>query len=363
MITSDPVTNPMERPAYSNVAFTMFMMAIEHVTGRKYTQLVDQVVSTPLGLFNTFPSPGDDEKAVIPPGENSWGSDYQYNAPGGGLVSCLSDLGVFAHALLSRNLSLTLAQHDAWLKPVSFTGSLHSASGSPWEIFRADDLTPEHPHVVNIYAKGGGAMSYRSHLAVVDEYGVGIVILTAGPMHALTALADAVVATLLPAIDEVSRVEAEESYARTFTSTSCNSSTSATLTLDNDSLVLTTLTHNKKDILEAIISLWNLTMGVYVAPISPTIRVFPSEVSAQTTLNGSIVTKEVWVLWPELEYALDSDLPSAGMARRDCLAWTIGDWVHYGGEALDRVVFYRDEMGSVVGFEVPFLRSGILRPE
>ena len=81
MIAQYPVTAPMERPAYSNIAFTIFAMALEEATGKNYTQLVADILSKPLGLENTLPSPGDDKKAVIPPGESSWGSDYGYNVP------------------------------------------------------------------------------------------------------------------------------------------------------------------------------------------------------------------------------------------------------------------------------------------
>lgn len=81
MAKSYPVVAPVERPAYSNVAFTLFVMAIEEVTGKNYTQLVEGIVAKPLDLQNTMPSPGDDTRAVIPPGDSSWGADYGNNAP------------------------------------------------------------------------------------------------------------------------------------------------------------------------------------------------------------------------------------------------------------------------------------------
>lgn len=71
----------MERPAYSNIAFVVFTMALQEATGKNYTELVADIVSKPLDLRSTLPSPGDDDKAVIPPGESSWGADYGYNAP------------------------------------------------------------------------------------------------------------------------------------------------------------------------------------------------------------------------------------------------------------------------------------------
>lgn len=205
-------------------------------------------------------------------------------------------------------------------------------------------------------------MAYRSQLSVVDEYGVGLVMLTAGPMHALTTIADAVIATFIPAVDKVAREQAGEMYARTFTGREGNTTVSARLKQDDDSLVLSSLERDGKDILGGITQIWNLTLGTYVAPISPTIRAFPSELTSNATLHGKPVTKQAWRLWPELETDAGSELPSAGVAAKDCVAWTIGDWVYYGGEALDRIEFYMGEDGSVVGMEVPFLRSGVLRP-
>jgi CubicO group peptidase (beta-lactamase class C family) len=71
----------MERPAYSNIAFSVMMLALQEQMGKNYTQLVRDVITVPLDMPNTMVSPGQDEKAVIPPVENSWGSDYRVNAP------------------------------------------------------------------------------------------------------------------------------------------------------------------------------------------------------------------------------------------------------------------------------------------
>jgi CubicO group peptidase (beta-lactamase class C family) len=81
MRESYPQTTPNERPAYSNMAFVLLGMALEECTGKAYAQLLEDIVSGPLKMTNTFPSPGDDGKAVIPPGDSSWGSDYKLNTP------------------------------------------------------------------------------------------------------------------------------------------------------------------------------------------------------------------------------------------------------------------------------------------
>ncbi|KAK5995364.1 Beta-lactamase-like protein [Cladobotryum mycophilum] len=361
MLDSYPVTAPMERPAYSNVAFTIFIMALEEATGKNYSQMVDEFVVKPLDLKNTLPSPGDDKKAVIPPGESSWGADYGYNAPGGGLVSSLSDLSKFTHALLSRTLDLTPTQIRQWLKPQSFSGGPYSSVGMPWEIYRPLNLTPEHPHAITIYGKGGGAQAYRSQLEVIDEYGLGLVIMTAGPMQALTLITDALLATIVPAVDKVSRDQAKQ-HSRKFSGKGENGTGfESTLVQDKDSLVLKSIHSGTSDLLKGLVKIWNLTIGEYVGTINPTVRLFPSDLNNKATIDEKNVTREVWHLWPQADSSPASELPGAGTQDSDCITWTIGDWAHYGGEPMDRVLFYKED-GKVVGFELPFLRSGILRP-
>lgn len=81
MLESYPVAAPESRPVYSNIAFTLIVYAIQEQTGQDYVQLLRQFVTEPLGLLNTMVSPGNDDRAVIPPIDNSWGSDYKDNAP------------------------------------------------------------------------------------------------------------------------------------------------------------------------------------------------------------------------------------------------------------------------------------------
>jgi hypothetical protein len=79
-------------------------------------------------------------------------------------------------------------------------------------------------------------------------------------------------------------------------------------------------------------------------------------------LDGKDVTKEVWRLWPDLLSGEGSGLPGSGLDRSNCGGWMLGDWVHYGGEPMDRAIFYKDNHGEIIGFEIPILRSGFLSP-
>ncbi|KAJ3475012.1 hypothetical protein NLG97_g9610 [Lecanicillium saksenae] len=360
---SYPVIAPGSRPAYSNAAFALIALAVEAHTGMNYTQQVEELLSKPFGLTATRPSPGNDSKAVIPPGQSSWGADYGINAPQGGLVSSIADLSKLAHAILSRTAALSPAQTRQWLKPSSYAGSMSSSVGMPWEIRRYANLTVDNPHPVTVYSKGGGAQQYRSQFSLVDEYGLGIVVLTAGDMHALTYIYDAVLSVLVSAADKVTRKHAKAEYARQFSnrgSQTPNSTVMVEFTLDDDSLILSAMSRGSSDILEGWIKVFSESLGMFGPKISGTVRLFPTELNEKVTLDGEVVTKEVWRLWPDLVAPTAVDLPGSGLANGDCLGWTLGDWIHYGGEPLDRVIFYR-KGSHVASFEVPFLRSGMMK--
>lgn len=79
--TSEPVTPVNSRPVYSQLSFLVFALCLEKATGKNYTQLLEETVIQPLNLTNTGVSPGNLDKAVVPPGMSSWGSDTGYNAP------------------------------------------------------------------------------------------------------------------------------------------------------------------------------------------------------------------------------------------------------------------------------------------
>lgn len=91
------------------------------------------------------------------------------------------------------------------------TGSVENLVGRPWEIQRTASLVPDNPHTVDIFGKSGGAPGYIAQISLVDEYGVGFVILTAGPLESATAsiLIDALIDSLIPAIDEETRMQAQ----------------------------------------------------------------------------------------------------------------------------------------------------------
>ncbi|KAK3291034.1 beta-lactamase/transpeptidase-like protein [Chaetomium fimeti] len=378
LLTADPQALPQARPVYSNIAYTILAYAIEAATGKDYTAQLHDYLTSPLGMASTIATPGNDSRAVIPPGESTWGSDYGDNAPGGGLVSTLADLTSFVRAILARDAALgTPAEIRQWLQPRTFSGSRSSAVGLPWEMFRPeprllfpgyDAETGEGGHTVTIHAKDGAAYGYHARIALLDEYGVGLVLLTAGNQDALGEVYDAALTGLVPALDAVARQQAVEEYGGVFAGVSTEETgavpVNATVELDGSSLRLMGLHRKGSDILAALQELWGVTLSEFLPSLDMTgvYRLYPTGIERKAVLaDGREVVEEDWRVWWEVEYTSQTDMPGNGLSESDCLTWTLADWMYYGSQSADRVMFVKDaETGSVLGLDAPFLRTGIM---
>ncbi|KAH7230871.1 beta-lactamase/transpeptidase-like protein [Fusarium solani] len=362
-----PVAKPASRPFYSTISFHIFIHAIQEATGKNYTQLVKELVTERLAMSSTLESPGSDARAVIPPVENFWGKTYSYYSAGAGLVSTLSDLSVFFHSILDRSILDTETDVLAWLKPSSSTGSPYALVGMPWEIYRTQTLTPRHPHTIDLYAKGGAAQGYRSQVAVIDEYGVAIVLLTAGPPKAANFIYNAVLETLVPAIDEAARDQGL-AYTGTFVDNRSKSDAAITVTISQDvnSTILAGLEYNGTDMMASYREIFYRNIGKTLDMLPTVARIYPLDIITNSTTkqgNGyeKKVLREEWRIDWDLVTNTATELPGAGVSMNECLYWVAGDWTYYGNESLDRLVFVRDALTrEVLGVDIPILRSGFL---
>ncbi|OBT81761.1 hypothetical protein VE02_09392 [Pseudogymnoascus sp. 03VT05] len=358
-----PVTAPGLRPAYSTIFFALLSYAMEAATGKNFTQYLDEQVIKPLHLSDTGASPGNDKKAAIPPIENSWGSDYGDNLPGGGLYSTTNDISQFIKAILTHKI-LPPTEVNTWLKPLSTTLQLNTLVGMPWEIYRSDTLTPQHQHTVDVYSKRGSAMGYEAYMGIIDQYGLGFTALTAGGFsEAATNLADTLLAVLLPAVENATRSEAQE-YVGTFTSSKEHESTIIT-TMDNGpGLILSNLTRYGSDIIGGIHGLW-ASQPVPLGGLSETLRLYPADVSRSVRVTECVGGKEKTKTQVEEEWRLQYDivsgneapgkLPSTYLVAGACGTFQTPGLLVYGGEALDRIVVVK-EHGKVVGVKIPSIR-------
>lgn len=270
------------------------------------------------------------------------------------------------------------------------TGSPSTLVGTPWEIQRTTDLTPEHPHTIDLYFKSGGAYGYISRIVAVDQYGIGFVLLTAGPPEVSTILNDVVVGSLLPAIEKETRDQAQE-FVGNFTTDNPSSSEEAkkqkdapiTVALsmdDGPGLILDSITRNGTSIIDGLVGIWDQMLPM-IGQLKPNFRIYPAELELpvhaddkdvysnlgydqNSSTNPPRLIRQDWRI--NLDIVLpgedsDSALPGKGSLKGFCSNFQTIDWLVYGGEALDRIVFVlEEESRKVVGVEIPALRSGRL---
>jgi actin-related protein 6 len=243
-------------------------------------------------------------------------------------------------------------------------------------------------------------MGYMAQIAAIDQYGVGVIVLTAGPVDAMDILYRALLGTFIPAIEEEARFQSHR-FAGTWTSktsppsnesqTRSNEKIKLTLDIDNGTgIKLASFTHGNASIIAAIKKIWEaeyLALGFGIMP--DTFRVYPtglkipvpaSEVEsllAQSDSHSHLhhsrshddedkvrVERQEWRINLDivpLNGAAMSDLPGQTTATQYCGSWQTVDWMTYGGISLDKVVFVVDKVsGVVLGVEVPALRAGLL---
>lgn len=100
----------------------------------------------------------------------------------GGLYTTAADLRAAGLSILNSEL-LHPAVTQAWMKPLSTTGSLVELVGAPWEITRlAVPVSPgsSRTRISDLYIKAGGNGDYGSIFALSPDHGIGYSIIVAG---------------------------------------------------------------------------------------------------------------------------------------------------------------------------------------
>ena len=218
--TRRPVYLPNTTPGYTNAAFAMLGLVLESLTGKPYSENLQQLLSTPLNLKETATStPRNATAGVIVVDETSVGWDLILDGAGtgmGAMFSSANDMSKIGRAILASSL-LPDNSTRAWLKPTSHTSSLIGAVGLGWEIFRATVGPPEHNRVVDLYTKSGNVAGYGANFVLIPDHGVGFVVLSAGTRGRVPYAISGIIAdALLPALDEAARVEAASNLAGTY---------------------------------------------------------------------------------------------------------------------------------------------------
>lgn len=335
LIDRRPVYLPNTTPGYSNAAFATLGLVLEELTGTTFDEALRSLLVEPLGLNRTTVSAPNSTYAVIPGNATTSGWDIDItNAPGaamGGLFSTPNDLSAIGRAILSSSL-LPGSTTRAWMKPTSFTSSLIGAVGRPWEIYRAV-TNAENNRVIDMYTKGGNLPGYGSSLTLIPDFEVGITVMMAGESGSTIGaqILGVITDTLLPALDEAARVQADAAFAGTYTATN---GLNSTITLSTAS------------------GIPGLSIEEWVSNGTDLRRTLAQEGPFQMYPTNIVSEDGKQISWRSSYFTL----PDTGSPFDACPSWGVIDRPNYGVFALDDFVFHLGEDGNAWGLEPKALK-------
>lgn len=163
------------------------------------------------------------------------------------------------HVLATYN---TLSPQLNWFSPGSFSESLSSYFGMPWEMYRTSSILPSTLRPVTFITKGGGLPGYSTYIIMVPDYDLGITIFTAGPPELLDILREAVTVPLIRAAEEAAQRDLHNRYTGTFAAAAPLNSTIVLAQSDTQALYIDSFISNSTVILSAWLPiLSSLTQG------------------------------------------------------------------------------------------------------
>lgn len=184
---------------------------------------------------------------------------------------------------------------------------------------------------------------YHSRFAIIPDYNIGVLVLTAGTgdASAQSALFETVLTDLIPGLDATARSQAETNIAGTYTSSDPEANTTLTLTTEPSlpGLRLTSFVSNSSDVLHTLFA------GLRKSP-NPDVRLYPTEL-VRKNANGTETRKyNIVANSPDVKY------PDSLVEALNCVSWQLVDSTVYGAVGIDEVWIETDGIGKAVGVEV-----------
>ena len=196
------------------MAFNLLGLALENVTGLPYSRYIEQSIFEPLNMTSSSLEKPDDSVAVLPKGDNYWDIEEGVQRPTGGIYSSSMDLSRYLrHVLTHYN---ALAPTLNWLQPASYSTSMNSFFGMPWEIYRTAKILPDTDRPVTFVTKSGGLPGYVSIIMIIPDYDLGVTILVAGKGQLLGKLRKLVTVPLIEALERMAFEQMKIKYEGTY---------------------------------------------------------------------------------------------------------------------------------------------------
>ncbi|KAL8935793.1 MAG: hypothetical protein Q9211_004509 [Gyalolechia sp. 1 TL-2023] len=327
------------------MAFVLVGFALEALTGLSYPEIVDMVIFKPVGMENSKLSKPLDTEGIIPNMTNDWVANIGTYGPTGGIYTTASDLARFARAIFNNQL-LDKVATNAWFKPRSYSESWSFAYGTPWEIFRTQDLLPDSSRIQTVFSKAGGLHGYSSHLLLIPEYEISIVVLVAGDGHALSWLREEILTAVVPVVEGITRGQTAKRLAGTYTSSTALVNSSIALDVQGPSgLVITSWISNGTDFLTRYIGMSQRAGGVAAAPGKV-------RLTSACTKRGK--NREVW-----RSQFIPDELKLKRIINTQLI--TDVDTFTYAARSMEEFIFRMGDAGDVTEVELPAFRTRLIK--
>jgi CubicO group peptidase (beta-lactamase class C family) len=168
----DPDFNnkPGEKYEYSNIGYAILGLAIEHVSGKNYEELIREIIFEPAGMDNSTLDISDTMRYNLAYPWDMMGQrakNWELNAhdPAGGVVSNLSDMMNFLLFNLDSDEEYVTKSHRADFP----TGSNNGMVGYGWHSF---DVAGK-----KLIWHNGGTGGYRTFIGFIPEIDAGVVVM------------------------------------------------------------------------------------------------------------------------------------------------------------------------------------------
>lgn len=302
-------------------------MALENITGKKFSDLFEETFVKALDLTGTYQfSPKDNTKSIVPVNESiSWYSaDLKGFDPAGGYFSSINDLRKVGTAILNST-KLPASDTRRWMKPVTFTSDADMAVGAPWEIFKAPINRTSW-----MYTKSGDLGLYSNNLILLPEFDIGISVLTAGLEAPATSriLSDIISTSFLPAFEQAAKENAAPTYAGVYVDEKTNSSMKLDVLEDEPGLTVTEWTFGGIDVFPLLPQLLR-------SPYAAHIHMYPTGLKSE---DGKQVS------WRAI---FETERPKgAGLFSSFCSTWFSAEGLVYGGQSMGEFIFMMGDDGA-----------------
>ncbi|KAF4345106.1 beta-lactamase transpeptidase [Fusarium beomiforme] len=320
-----PVEVTFETPIYSNLGYQLMAYALENITSSKYPDILSRRLIRPLRLNSTsYFKPANTDSSVIPDASDDPWYDVEMGdaVPAGGIYSSTADLRRIGQSILAYEM-LSPSQTRRWMKPVSFTADPNFAMGAPWEIAHVPSTTKRSNW---IYTKGGDLGTYKSLVALLPDWGMGVTVLAAGDgaSGVVSAVSNLAASELVPFLERAAKRQAKRIYSGDYGDQRSN----MTIAVQRDlpGLAVTSWYFKGRDMFESIRQMISEASN---APGKVSMRLYP------TGLKQKVGGKTMQESWRAVYELVDTTSSSPY-----CTPLFAVDSVTYGGVSVDEFVFH-----------------------